>query len=764
MTDIAPLPAHLVRAEKTARAFEDESDPFVRGAWVTRIDREDRGAPTVTKKAAALAAVLRALPIYVNRDTVLQGPVYRRRRVHGGIGDHDAWRIKAFFPERFGYDPSWAIPEQIKSELSYWSHAGTIVRQDRNEYRRAYSYLSEFGLANPNGFHNGHTLPDHGILLEHGVDALRRRIARRLSVANEGERVQLSAMDRCLDALSQHMHRWADELRRAVGTDGSGAGLLRAAERFSRLAHEPAASFADALQLLVVSNTLDVLDNPGDAASLGRVDQILYPYYRADTHAGRLDRRAAFELVCDFLIHTWTVQDSKNMTIGGVTPDGADGTNALSYLFLEGVEATRMACDMSVRLSSRTPSSFRELVARVVRIGLGRPSVFNDDVVVPGLIDHGVAVEDARDYAPLGCAEVMIPGRTAARTMSMGLNAAKILELVVSGGRCTVTGGEVWDDVPDSYGSFEALLAETSKRIHLVVRQGAEIIRRDEELEPEMAPAPWLTVLSRGGVDDGRDVTAGQPAYDLVGVTLDGVADAVNSLVVLREILFEDPSTFGMSELRRALADDFRGHEAFRRRVLERTPRFGQDSDVVHETTRWLTDCYAHAWEGERTRYGGRFLPMIFGVTTSIVHGRVPKTGALPSGRRRADMLAGSLRPSTAGKQGSIVELLHGVSAVDFRKFPGGVSNVQELDPSHFEGSYGVWRLRALIDSFFEMGGMELGLNFIDLATLEDARKHPENHQNLMVRVFGMSAHFVDLSPELQQIVLDRVAAAARRG
>jgi formate C-acetyltransferase len=347
--------------------------------------------------------------------------------------------------------------------------------------------------------------------------------------------------------------------------------------------------------------------------------------------------------------------------------------------------------------------------------------------------------------------------------MGMGLNLSKVLELTLNEGRCLVTGEQVWDDVPPSFDGFEALLAAYRSRVRQVVEAAAEIIRADEAAEPGIYPRPWMTVLSRGGIDAGLDVSAGHPKYNPVGVTLDGIADAVNSLCAVERLVFQE-GRLTLAELREVLRSNWAGREPLRQYVLNRLPRFGTDAARANELARDEAAHYAACFRGLRTHYGGRFWPMIFGVATGFIGGKNERIGATPGGRRTDEMLAFSLQPSLAGKQGCTTALLRSVAQIDHRDYPGGVSNVQEMDPSLVDGERGLDRLVGIIRAFFDMGGMELALNFVSEQALRNAQKHPDRHRQLMVRLFGLSAQFVNLSPQLQERVIERVAAAGRRG
>ena len=421
-----------------------------------------------------------------------------------------------------------------------------------------------------------------------------------------------------------------------------------------------------------------------------------------------------------------------------------------------------MVCDLTARIHSQTSPEFLDLLARVVRRDFGRPSLYNDDVTIPALVAHDIELEDARDYAPLGCVEVMIPGRSAGRTMCMGLNHLKVLELVLNRGRCLVTGDMVWQDIPETFSSYDEFIDMYHGKIREVVSIGVDIINEDERIEPEARPRPWLTVLSRGGIDDGRDMTGGQPKYDPVGVTMDGIADTANSLYVIKNLVF-DRRTISMESLRSILQADFLGYEEFRSTIINAMPRYGQDRDEIDGIVAEEARVYAEAFHGFHTQYGGRFMPMIFGVTTGLMDSSGAKTGASASGRCAGEVTAQSLQPSPVGPQGCATDVLRSAAAVDFRMFPGGVSNVQDFDPGMVEGESGLENLKALIRGFFSLGGMELSMNFLSAEKMREAQKHPDRFPFMMVRLFGMSARFVLLSPDLQEVVIQRMDAARKR-
>lgn len=764
----------LIRLRARARNFEDDADPYVRGLIATRIYRDTPDLPVVMKRAEIMAQTLEQIKPMVMPEERILGAVYRRRKVHQGISDSEGWRIQVFYPEKHQFREDWPIPQEVKDELRWWRDH-PLNANAQNTIRQQNLWLARYGIAWPHGMVNGHTLPDHGILLKYGISALRLRLRDRLSSPHtDRQQQQWLAMDRCLEGLSQHiLHfaRAAYEKAQTLTVPLLRSRLELAARNGFLLSEQAPQTFLQALQLLHFSNFADVIDCPGDASSFGRIDQLLIPFYEEDMTHGLLTREEAFNMVAQFLVKRWTSQDSNNMTLGGMTPFGMDATNELSYIFLEAMEAIGMAADISVRLHKDSPQGFIRTTARVIRCSLGRPSVYNDEIVIKALQQKGIDLEDARDYAPLGCVEVMIPGRSAYRTMCLGLNLPKVFELVVNRGHCLVTGDKVWDDVPNTFDTYDDIMKVYRYKVQSIVDLAVDIIREDERIEPDIFPRPWLTVLSRGGIESGVDMTAGQPKYDPVGVTLESIADIANSLYAVNDLVYAK-HVLTLDDLRNALEVNWEGYadvpggsyEVLRQYVLHRLPRYGQDLPEINAIARKETDFFASCFDGKRTLYGGCFMPMIFGVATGILYNKSPKTGATPSGNRRGDMLAMSLQPNYSGAQGCTTAVLcSAAQAVDGHLYPGGISNVQECDPSLVAGQTGLDRLVDLIRGFMRLGGVELSMNFLDENMLRSAQRDPDRYRYLMVRVFGLSAQFVNLSPELQETVILRVASSAKR-
>ncbi|MBT4823463.1 MAG: hypothetical protein HON70_47615 [Lentisphaerae bacterium] len=758
-----PVSPRLASLIERVRHFEDENAPWERGVVATEVYRDEPDLTPVRQKAEVIARSFeRIRPIVLPEDRIV-GITFRRLRIHGGVGSHDAWRMVAKHPEKRGYRAGMPIPEEADRILQWWQEkSGRLVgirNRNANRVQQANMQLQRHGIVHPHGSIGGHTLPAHDILLTNSIPTQRARIARKMEqVDTPEERDLLLALDRCLAGMQNHFRLCADELQLKAGQLSDPRcveNLLMLADSCRHLAEDTPRTLHEALQMIYTTNAADILDNAGDASSFGRIDQILFPFYERDLAEGRLTEEEAFELICAFVAKKWCVQTSNNLTLGGLKPDGTDGTNALSTMFLHAMMATRLTTNISVRIHANTPPAFLRTVAEAMRAGFGRAGCFNDEIMITALLRKGIALGDARDYAPLGCVEIMLPGRSAFRTMCMGMNLAKLVELTIHGGRCPLTGETVFEDVPDDFATFEDFRRSYHGLVRRVVDVGVEIIREDERLEPIHDPRPALTMLTYGCIDDPRDVTGGLPQYDPVGVTLSEIATTVNSLQALRTIVFERRQ-HSVAEFRQILLADWEGHEALRRQAIEQFPRFGQDDPSIATLTREEAAHYATCFEPHRTTYGGRFWPMIFGVSTGMQRGIWPKVGALPSGKLSRGPMAYSLQPEPSSPHGAITAVLNSCAAIDYLDYPGGTSNVQDCTADLFAGDNGLDRMVAVLRAYFDAGGMEVALNFLSEKTLREAQSNPERHRNLMVRLFGLSARFVELDDDLQEGIIDR--------
>jgi formate C-acetyltransferase len=491
---------------------------------------------------------------------------------------------------------------------------------------------------------------------------------------------------------------------------------------------------------------------------------VLLPYLRADLRDGRLDDRGVHDLVGCFTVKMCEIAPvfSRRLTrfhggmfngqvvvVGGTDRHGADGTNELSYAFLDAMDELRMRQpNYHARIHAGSPASYLERVAKMLRDGSGSPSLINDEVVVPMLEARGTSLVDARDYSPVGCIEPVACSSSFASTDAALVNLALPLEWVL---------GTRWGGVPGARASrctsLEELVQVFAKQVDHLVRNLIADLQAIERANARLHPTPLTSMLLRGCLESGTDSTAGGARYNASGVQGIGVADVADSLAAIDEVVFRR-GLASMEELGTALAADFDGHDALRGHLLK-APKFGNDDPTVDRLANRVMGLFAASLARHTSTRGGAYAAGFYAVTAHVAFGET--TRALPSGRLAGRPLAGGLSPANGADRLGPTAALASAARLDLRRHARNGVNVNlKLDRSTLAGEQGWKNLAGLVRGYFDLGGMQVQTNILDPKVLLEAREDPELHPWLLVRVSGYSAYFNDLSPEVKQEIIDR--------
>ena len=606
----------------------------------------------------------------------------------------------------------------------------------------------------------GHIIPDYEMALHRGLGAIRDDVAHRAEEAPDNEFYQASLI--CMDALIAYVRRYADVVEERANDPATSpsraAELNRIHEVLLHIACEPARDLYDALQLVWILCVALQHESNASSISLGRMDQYLLPYYRASIAAGMDDAQIRELLQC-FYLKTNTVvflrstESAKffggfptgyNLVVGGVDETGADASNELSELLLDLQHDTRLPQpNLSLRLAKSTPDSLLHKAAEVIRLGDGIPQVFNDEVNIGAFERRGVSPQDARDYGVVGCVELSIPGRMYGLHDICMFNMMKCFEITLQ-------------EHPHGFDDFESLCRATEDTIDRYVRLMAEGCNTCDLAHRETSPTPLLSTFVHDSLERGRDITDGGARYNPSGVQGVGTANLADSLEVMRKAVFEERS-IGYEELMDVLKRNWSGDgdEALRQRLVNRYPKYGNDIDEVDELGARFLRHYGKQVEHYKNPRGGHFQPGSYTVSAHIPLGEV--VGATPDGRHDGEQLAdGGLSPMVGRDKSGPTASLTSVSKLDnWRDSNGSLLNVK-LSPSTLEGEQGLSKLMAYLRTFSRLNVQHIQFNVVDRETLLDAQRHPERHRDLIVRVAGYSAMFVELSPAIQNDIINR--------
>jgi formate C-acetyltransferase len=449
-----------------------------------------------------------------------------------------------------------------------------------------------------------------------------------------------------------------------------------------------------------------------------------------------------------------TYNDFVNINLGGLTSDGADAVSDLSYLILEVVDEVHLLQPQcNVQIGARTPDTFLKAACRVIRRGYGYPSVFNADAVVAEQVRAGKAVTDAREGGTSGCIETGAFGKEA-YLLTGYLNTPKILEISLSDGVDPATGkrlGPATGD-PRTFTSFEDLYAAFETQLQWFVGVKVEVSQYVESMFARYCPAPFLSVLIQDCIENARDYHDGGPRYNTTYIQCCGIGTTTDCLSALKTHVFDDGGV-GMESILAALARDFEGDEPLRQRLLNRTPRFGNDDDRADELMRRIYASLLAAIDGRANTRGGHYHLNMLSTTCHVYFGT--RVGATPDGRHAGLPISDGTSPAHGADRHGPTAVCRSLGKMDQVRSGGTLLN-QRFMPGLLKGEAGIESLTALIRAYFRMGGHHIQFNVVGTDTLRDAQAHPERYRDLLVRVAGYSDYFVDIGRALQDEIISR--------
>jgi len=768
----------------------------------TRAYRETESLPTVRRRAHALRRTLQEMTIWIGAEELIVGNLASRNRAAPIFPEYAvAWIEKEI--EGIGHRPaeSYEIAPGDKVELlelvKYWK-GHTLHEKAEALLGPELKAIHDSGMVRAEGnmtSGDGHIAPNMGKLMHLGLGGYRQLVTREVQADDvsrwEGlRRRQLHlAMIDALEGFSAFIRRFAllagEEAR--VASPTRAAELATIAATCRAIAEGAPGSFREALQLAWFVQLALQIESNGHSLSFGRMDQFLGPWYDRDLDSGRISREDAAELLEATWLKLLAVKKIRswshtrysaggplyqNVTIGGVDRQGTDATNRLSYLILETVGALRLTQpNLSVRYHAGMSPEFLDACARVIDRGFGMPAFNNDEVVIPGMLERGVSLEDARDYSAIGCIEVAVPGKWGYRTTGMSfLNMPRILLATLNDG-VDATSGKAF--LPGTgrladFATFDDLMAAWRRQVAFYARASVEVDTAvDTALENEV-PDILCSVFTDDCIGRGRTVKEGGAIYDWISGLQVGIANMGNGLAAIKRLVYDEKSV-SKDELLAALGSDFAGTdgEILRLKLLNNAPKYGNDDDYVDSIT---VEAY-RAYIDEITKYhntrfgrgpiGGGYYPGTSSISSNVPSGAAVR--ATPDGRKAGTPLAEGSSPSSGTDLLGPTAVLSSVGKLPAQEIFGGVLLNQKLTPGSLRTAEDRARLGAMLRTFFDdLKGWHVQYNLVSRETLLDAKKHPERHRDLVVRVAGYSAYFNDLAPDQQDDIISRTEHSLR--
>ena len=633
----------------------------------------------------------------------------------------------------------------------------------------------------------GHTVGSE-VIYETGFLGFKERIAQALAdldFAEDTEAVskseQLRAMDIACDAviaLGERYATLASEMA-AAETDAARATELRQIAENCKIvpAHKPE-TFWQAIQMYWFVHICVTMElNPWDAYSPGRLDQHLFPFYERDLAKSRLDDEGALELLqCLWvkfnnqpappkvgvtLKESGTYTDFANINTGGITPDGEDGVNPVSRLILECMDEMRLLQPSSnVQISKKTPRWFLKRACEISRKGWGQPAFYNTEAIVQELLNAGKDIADARRGGASGCVETGAFG-SEAYILTGYFNLAKILELTLNNGFDSVSGKQL--GLPLGYASdfteFEQLVRAYKQQIaHIadIKIRGSNAI---EGLYAKYMPVPFLSVITKDCIVSGKDYNAGGARYNTSYIQGVGIGTVTDALAAIKRHVF-DENHVSMKELANALAADFEGCETLRQRLVNDSPKYGNDDDYADDLMREVFWAFHDSVTDRPNARGGTYRINMLPTTCHVYFGEVCIASA--NGRKAGKPLSEGISPTQGSDTSGPTSVLMSASKMDQLQTGGTLLNLK-FAPSDVAGEKGLDTMADLVSAYFDMDGHHVQFNVVDRATLIAAQQNPEEYKNLIVRVAGYSDYFRNLSKVLQDEIIERTEQTIRK-
>jgi formate C-acetyltransferase len=585
---------------------------------------------------------------------------------------------------------------------------------------------------------------------------------------------ELKAMRITADAIMRFAERHAELARQLAANEADPqrkSELEKIAEVCSWVpAHAPR-NFWEALQYYwFVHLGVTTEMNTWDSFDPGRLDQHLIPFYEKGLEDGSLTREQAEELLQCFWIkfnnqpappkvgvtaaESGTYTDFAQINIGGQKPDGSDGVNEVSFLLLDVIEEMRLLQpSSSIQVSKKNPDRFIKRAAKIIRTGFGQPSIFNHDLIVQELVRMGKNLIDARCGGSSGCVEVGAFGKEA-YILTGYFNLPKVFEITLNNGVDPRTGKQLGPKTgdPTEFTTFDELFEAYEKQINYFVDvkvRGSQVI---EQLYANDMPSPFLSLLIDDCISKGKDYHAGGARYNtsyLQGVGLGSITDCLSAI---HTHVYQE-KTVSMSDLLAALKDNFQGYGRLHQLLLNRTPHFGNDDDRADQWMVRTFNAYFNAVDGRKNTRGGEFHINMLPTTCHVYFGSV--TGATPDGRLAWKPLSEGVSPVQGADRCGPTAVLRSVAKMDHARTGGTLLN-QKFTPELLAGNEGLDHLVQLVRTYFRLDGHHIQFNVVDAETLKEAKRCPQEHRDLIVRVAGYSDYFCDLSDSLQDEIIAR--------
>jgi pyruvate formate-lyase/glycerol dehydratase family glycyl radical enzyme len=763
-----------------------------RALLYTESFRQTENEPYILRKAKAFAHTLDHMSIFIEADSLIFGNMASKNFAAPVFPEYSMdWLVDEIDTFSLRKGDVFQVDEKVKADIlsisDFWlghTHKDEVNRNLTEDIRLA-SKTGALHLGGISMSGDGHVVPDYPTLLSRGfrwyVDEANKKIREELTLSKPYSTSQSFIS---LEAALRWIKRYG-KLAEQLSTEEKGqrkTELLEMAAMAMTLMERPAQSFWECVQATYLVHILQLIESNGHSFCFGRFDQYAYPYYKRDVDKGILSEGSALEIITHFFLMTNSTNKIRpnghtkfsqgyplysNLMIGGLTPQGVDATNALSFLCIEAMNLTALKePNFAMRYHQDTPAELLKLAAKLIRRGSGMPAMFNDAVAIRGLTDLGIPIEDARDYCAIGCVETGVAGKYGHRATGMTYcNWGKLLEMLVNNGVDPITNiqqlsinDKLGSDI--EFSSFDQLWQGWKKILKYYTDLAVESDAICDRSLVKYDASPLASCFIQNAFEMGKTLKEGGCKYDVISQSNIGPAVVGNSLYTMKKLIFDD-SKLTLSQLKSALSDNWQSLESAKiHQMIRHLPKYGNDFDDVDEIVANVFDSYLELLPSYKTERSGKG-PVIsrYTMSTSNITAYVPnglEVGATPDGRFAYQPLNEGCSPTQGTDTHGPTAVLKSVSKLPNHQVAAGQLLNMRFTPSSLSKDEDLDKFVDLLRTSIELNIYHNQFNIVDTKTLRDAQMHPQLYSDLIVRVAGYCAQFISLMPEAQEAIIAR--------
>lgn len=749
---------------------------------ITQTYKENEDKSRIIKRALSLKRALESITIKIEPEELIVGN--RTAGVRAGVvfpESGSSWVDKEFetLPTR-PQDKFLTRAEDIqyfrKDIKPYWE-GKSLEDVLAKRYGKEINEIAKVVKINQKDHAQGHICPDCQKWLLKGPLGIKQEAADKLKNCPAEQKDFYESIILVMEGAQVFMRRYYDLILARAQQESNQTTkheMLIVANNCKNLSRYPAKTFHEAVQSIWFLFVILHMESNASSFSPGRMDQILWNYYQKDKNRNCLSDQTALEIVeCLFIkfneiVYMRNSHSAKffagfpigfNIAIGGQNIAGNDYANELSFLFLKAQEHLGLPQpNLSVRLHKATGDSLLKEAVRVVSKGSGMPQFFNDEAIVPALMELGITKADARNYAIVGCVELTTQGNNLGWSDAAMFNLNKVLELTLTGGKCLLTGVQLAPDYGDitTYETFEDMENVFKQYLDEFIQKMVKACEQVERVHIDLLPSPFLSSVINDCMDRGIDVTAGGAHYNLSGIQMIQIANLSDSLAAIKKLVFDDKK-IKQTELLTALWNNFEGYEIVRSILLNKVPKYGNDVDWVDKLGVKWAEYFKQSLRQYTNYRGGKYHTGMYTVSAHVPMGE--NVGASSDGRYAQTPLAdGGMSPVYGRDLNGPTAVLKSVSKLDKSLTTnGGLLNMKFL-PEFFKSETGIDKFTRFLRAFVELEIPHIQFNVVQREDLIKAKDNPEKYRSLTIRVAGYTAYFTELANELQDEIIARTS------